>query len=59
MKTKLIFVITDRYGVGYGLAPSKVQARRQIQWFLPKGIEYTIQPVIIHTQCDDDCKAVK
>lgn len=38
-----IFLITDSKNIVRGIAPSLTQARRQVSWFLPKGIEYTIR----------------
>ena len=47
METKLIFFITDAQGTVWGLAPSKIQARRQINWFLPRDNKYSIEPWVI------------
>lgn len=47
IKTKLIFFIKDDSGVVWGVAPSTIQARRQIMWFLPKGQTYYIDFCVI------------
>jgi hypothetical protein len=47
IKTKLVFFIKDEKQVVWGIAPSMVQARRQIAWFLPKGNKYSIDPCVI------------
>lgn len=49
MKNIIIFLIVDEKGFVWGLAPSKVQARVQIAWFLPKGGNYSIEPAIAAT----------
>jgi hypothetical protein len=46
-KTQLIFFILDEKGFAWGIAPSKVQARVQIAWFLPKGNQYRIDPQVV------------
>ena len=45
MKTRkidIVFIITDQFNEVWGIAPSIIQARKQISWFLPKGLEYSI-----------------
>lgn len=46
-KNKVIFVIKDEVGFVWGLAPTKVQAQKQIRWFLPRGGKYIIEPQVI------------
>jgi|GEM_PF-6360074 hypothetical protein len=41
-KIDVVFVISDQFGEVWGVAPSATQARKQIVWFLPKGLEYTV-----------------
>jgi len=45
MKTRKIdkvFIIKDQSDEVWGIAPSVIQARKQIAWFLPKGLKYSI-----------------
>jgi len=49
MRQIVIFVITDSVGFVWGVAPSKVQARKQIAWFLPRGYNYRVEPQIAYT----------
>jgi len=45
MKTRKIdrvFIIKDQFDEVWGIAPSVTQAKKQIAWFLPKGLEYSI-----------------
>ena len=44
---KLIFIIMDDMKVVWGIAPSIIQAKRQIKWFLPRHLKYTIEHQII------------
>lgn len=44
---KIAFIITDEVGFVWGTAPTAVQARKQISWFLPKGHSYNIEPIVI------------
>jgi hypothetical protein len=39
----LIFLIKDQKDVVWGIAPSELQAKIQIQWHLPKGNSYKIE----------------
>ena len=48
MKAYITYFVVDRMGFAWGVAPTKVQARRQMAWFLPKGIEYKIETVITY-----------
>jgi hypothetical protein len=47
MKTSLIFFIKDDKNFVWGVAPSKIQARRQIRWFLPRGLNLYIEPQVV------------
>jgi hypothetical protein len=44
---RLVFLIKDPNGRAWGIAPSKIEARVQAAWFLPRGIKYTIEPAVI------------
>lgn len=43
LKVKKIFIIRDGEGVVWGVAPTKIDARIQIQWHLPKNSSYKIE----------------
>jgi len=38
-----IFVIVDDRDLVWGIAPTFIQAKRQISWFLPKNAVYNIK----------------
>jgi hypothetical protein len=48
MKAHVVYFIVDRMGFAWGIAPSKVQARKQMAWFLPRGIKYSIETVVTY-----------
>ena len=51
MKKKIIiFAIVDSIGQVWGLAPSKIQARKQIAWHLPKNNAYQIDVRLVYTE---------
>lgn len=43
----LIFLIVDEQGFSWSIAPTKLDARTQIKWFLPRGKSYKIVPTVI------------
>jgi hypothetical protein len=45
----MIFIIKDETGSVWGVAPSMVQARRQIAWFLPRGNKFVVEVVVADT----------
>ena len=57
-ETSLVFIITDWFGVVCGVAPTKTQALKQINWFLPKGMNYKIQMFVFHSNSEDDSTIV-
>ena len=42
---KRTFLITDDEDVVWGIAPTKLEARKQISWHLPKGNIYKIESI--------------
>jgi len=46
-KKKVVFIIQDDKGFVWGMAPTKIQARKQIAWFLPRRAKYIIVPQVI------------
>lgn len=46
-QNKLIFLIKDNTGTTWGISPTKLDARINIAWFLPKGNKYVIEPCLI------------
>jgi hypothetical protein len=40
---KTVFVISDQDDVVWGVAPSKLAAKIQIQWHLPKHNNYSVE----------------
>ncbi len=47
LRNKVAFVITDETGHVWGMAPTKIQARRQIAWFLPRELKLSITIQVI------------
>jgi hypothetical protein len=48
IKQMIIFLITNETGKGFSLAPTKLAAKTQIAWFLPKQNKYIIEPIVIN-----------
>ena len=53
-KKLLVFMIVDDMNVGWGVAPTKLDARQQMAWFLPHGKKYHIEPYVINEDIDDE-----
>jgi hypothetical protein len=50
MKQIIVFVIKDSQNNIWGVAPSKLQARVQIAWHLPKNGSYRIEPQVSYAK---------
>jgi len=42
-----IFVIKDSFGEVFGIAPTKLEAKKQANWFLPRN-KYSIEPMFVN-----------
>lgn len=49
MKQMIVFLIMDEKGVTWGVAPTMTRAKVQAAWFLPKGLQYHIEPQLAYT----------
>jgi len=45
-----IFIIKDASDEVWGIAPTKIEAKKQAQWFLPKENQYYIEPTFINME---------
>lgn len=46
-QNKPVFFVKDEDGTTWSIAPTKLDARINIAWFLPRGNKYYIEPTII------------
>jgi len=46
-QNKLVFIIKDASGNAWGISPTKLDARINIAWFLPRDNKYYIEPTLI------------
>lgn len=49
MRQLVVFLIFDEANNPCGVASSRLQARVQIAWHLPKGKSYRIEPKVTYT----------